>query len=54
MLFFSLYEAQAAKLDNATLSRRCHEMGDLAVAAVGAKLVGDPPHRSPPPPVALS
>lgn len=41
MLFLSLYEAQAAKLDNATLYRRCHEMGDLAVAAVGAKLVGE-------------
>ena len=54
MLFLSLYAAQAAKLDNATLYRRCHEMGDLAVAAVGAKLVGDPPHRAPPPPVALS
>ena len=41
MLFLSLYEAQAAKLDNATLYRRCHEMGDLAVAAVGAKRLGE-------------
>ena len=38
------------KLDNPTLYRRCHEMGDLAVAAVGAKLVGEPPHQPPPPP----
>ena len=29
MLFLSLYEPQAARLDNATLYRRCHEMGDL-------------------------
>lgn len=29
MLFLSLYEPQAGKLDNATLYRRCHEMGDL-------------------------
>ena len=35
MLFLSLYEAQGAKLDNATLYRRCHEMGDLAAAALG-------------------
>ena len=35
MLFLSLYEAQASKLDNATLYRRCHEMGDLAAAALG-------------------
>ena len=35
MLFLSLYEAQAAKLDHAALYRRCHEMGDLAVAALG-------------------
>ena len=35
MLFLSLYEPQAAKLDNPTLYRRCHEMGDLAVAALG-------------------
>lgn len=45
MLFLSLYEPQAARLDNATLHRRCHEMGGLAVAAVGARLVGAaPPH----------
>lgn len=50
MLFLSLYEAQAAKPDSATLYRRCHEMGDLAVAAVRAKLVGEPPHQSPSPP----
>ncbi len=45
MLFLSLYEPTAAKLDNATLYRRCHEMGDLAVAAltpgIGAQLLGD-------------
>ncbi len=29
MLFLSLCEPQAGKLDNATLYRRCHEMGDL-------------------------
>lgn len=29
MLFLSLNEPQAGKLDNATLYRRCHEMGDL-------------------------
>ena len=50
MLFLSLYEPQAPKLDNATLYRRCHEMGDLAVAAVRAKLVGEPPYQPPPPP----
>ena len=38
MLFLSLYEAQASKLDNATLYRRCHEMGDLAAAALGRKV----------------
>ena len=43
MLFLSLYEPQAAKLDNPTLYRRCHEMGDLAVAAVRAKLLGEAP-----------
>ena len=37
MLFLSLYEPSAAKPDNATLYRRCHEMGDLAVAALGRK-----------------
>ena len=35
MLFLSLYEAQASKHDNATLYHRCHEMGDLAAAALG-------------------
>ena len=49
MIFLSLYEAQASKLDNATLYRRCHEMGDLAVAAVSAKLIGDQPPQSPSP-----
>ena len=43
VLFLSLYEPQAAKLDNPPLYRRCHEMGDLAVAAVRAKLLGEPP-----------
>ena len=51
MLFLSLYEPQAARLDNSTLYRRCHEMGDLAVAALtpraGVKRLGELP--SPPP-----
>ena len=34
MLFLSLWEPQAARPDNATLYRRCHEMGD---AILGAK-----------------
>ena len=29
MLFLSLYEPQTARLDKATMYRRCHEMGDL-------------------------
>ena len=33
MLFLSLWEASAEKPDNATLYKRCHEMGDLAVSA---------------------
>ncbi len=37
MLFLSLWEPQAARPDNATLYRRCHEMGD---AIVGAKRLG--------------
>ncbi len=37
MLFLSLWEPQAARPDNATLYRRCHEMGD---AVVGAKRLG--------------
>ena len=37
MLFLSLYEPSAAKPDNATLYRRCHEMGDLVVAALEGK-----------------
>ena len=53
MLFLSLYEAQTTKLDNATLYRRCHEMGDLAVAAARAKLLGEPPHQSPSPSTAF-
>ena len=44
MLFLSIYEAQASKLDKPTLYRRCHEMGDLTVAAAGAKLLRNPPH----------
>jgi hypothetical protein len=35
MLFLSLWEPSAAKPDNATLYRRCHEMGDMLL---GAKL----------------
>lgn len=38
MLFLSLYEPQAAKPDNAILYKRCHEMGDLAVATLGKNL----------------
>jgi len=34
MLFLSLYEPQAARLDNAVLYRRCHEMGDIVRMAV--------------------
>ena len=37
MLFLSLWEPQAAKPDNATLYRRCHEMGDVLL---GAKSLG--------------
>ena len=37
MLFLSLWEPQAARPDNATLYRRCHEMGD---AILGAKRLG--------------
>ena len=33
MLFLSLWEPQAAKPDNATLYRRCHEMGDAILEA---------------------
>ena len=33
MLFLSLWSPQAARLDNATLHRRCHEMGDAILAA---------------------
>ncbi len=33
MLFLSLYGPQAAKPDNATLYRRCHEMGDVVALA---------------------
>ena len=33
MLFLSLYEPSAAKPDNATLYKRCHEMGDLILGA---------------------
>ena len=37
MPFLSLWEPQAAKPDNATLYRRCHEMGDVLL---GAKRLG--------------
>ena len=40
MLFLSLYEPQAGRLDNATLYRRCHEMGDL-IGPDGTKLGPD-------------
>ena len=33
MLFLSLYEPSAARPDNATLYKRCHEMGDLILGA---------------------
>ena len=33
MLFLSLWESAAAKPDNATLYRRCHEMGDILLGA---------------------
>ena len=33
MLFLSLWEPQAARPDNATLYRRCHEMGDAILEA---------------------
>ena len=35
MLYLSLYEPQAARPDNATLHHRCHEMGDIVMAALG-------------------
>lgn len=34
MLFLSLYPADTRKPDNATLYRRCHEMGDLVASAL--------------------
>ena len=34
MLFLSLYPPAAARPDRSTLHRRCHEMGDLVVAAL--------------------
>ena len=37
MLFLSLWEPCAARPDNATLYRRCHEMGDILL---GAKRLG--------------
>ena len=37
MLFLSLWEPTAAKPDNATLYKRCHEMGDMLL---GAKRLG--------------
>lgn len=36
-VFLSPWEASAAKPDNATLHKRCHEMGDL-MTAHGARL----------------
>ena len=36
MLFLSLYEAGTRKCDNATLYRRCHEMGDAICAGLGS------------------
>ena len=41
MLFLSLYEPQAAKLDNATMYRRCHEMGDALGRMGDAGRMGD-------------
>lgn len=34
MLFLSLWEPSAAKPDNATLYKRCHEMGDIITSAL--------------------
>ena len=34
MLFLSLYEPTAGRLDNATLYQRCHEMGDIITQAL--------------------
>lgn len=34
LMFLSLYEPSAARPDNATLYRRCHEMGDAVVAGL--------------------
>jgi hypothetical protein len=34
MLYLSLYAPEAAQPDNATLYRRCHEMGDAIMAAL--------------------
>jgi hypothetical protein len=34
MLFLSLYEPSAGRLDNATLYQRCHEMGDIITQAL--------------------
>ena len=33
MLYLSLWPPQSARPDNATLHRRCHEMGDLLLSA---------------------
>ena len=41
MLFLSLYAPQAAKLDNATMYRRCHEMGDALGRMGDAGRMGD-------------
>jgi hypothetical protein len=36
MLFLSLYPPQASRPDRATLHHRCHEMGDILLAALAA------------------
>lgn len=36
MLYLSLYAPEAARPDNATLHRRCHEMGDVVMAVLTA------------------
>jgi hypothetical protein len=40
MLFLSLYEATERRLSNCELHCRCHEMGDIAVAALGGAADG--------------
>lgn len=43
MLFLSLYEHTPRKLSNPELHQRCHEMGDMAVAALGGPPTGRRP-----------